>query len=94
MDKQTLRMQFLSGIISESEYKSKLKENPEILEPEVKPDTDTDIDTKPSVPKRRRLTKPNTSPKTKPKAMFTEGEKNILDKITARFISIKNDQHS
>lgn len=87
MDKQTLRMQFLSGIISESEYKNKLKESPEILEPEVKPDTDTDI--KPSIPKRRRLTKPGTSPKTNPKAIFTEGEKNILDKITARFISLK-----
>lgn len=85
MDKQTLRMQFLSGIISESEYRKKLKENPEILEPETKPDTDI----KPSIPKRRRLTKPGTSPKTNPKAIFTEGEKNILDKITARFISLK-----
>ena len=88
MNKETLRMQMLAGIITEAEYKLKLEETPEVLEPEVKPDTDTDTEV---VPKRRKLIKPKESPKTNPKAMFTENETNILDKIVSRFNSLKND---
>ncbi len=90
MNKETLRMQMLAGIITEAEYKLKLEETPEVLEPVVKPDTDTDTDTE-VIPKRRKLIKPKESPKTNPKAMFTENETNILDKIVSRFNSLKND---
>ena len=87
MTSEQLRMQMLAGIITEAEYKVKLKETPETLEPIVKPDTDTDTEV---VPKRRKLIKPKESPKTNPKAMFTENETNILDKIISRFKSLKN----
>jgi hypothetical protein len=88
--REILRMQMLAGIITEKEYNIKLEEISGVIEPIVKPDTGTDTDTE-VVPKRRKLIKPKESPKTNPKAMFTENETNILDKIVSRFNSLKND---
>jgi len=87
MNKEQLRMQMLAGIITESEYKAKLKEQPEVMEPDTDIEIDTDKQTSP--PKRRKLYNPKTSPDTKPKAIFTENENNILDKILNRFTLLK-----
>lgn len=59
---------------------------PQIAEPETKPDTDTEPDT---VPRRRKLRHPSTTPETRPKAMFNENEKDLLKKITSRFSNLK-----